>query len=72
MDKVFEQEKIKQKGLDIQKLKNRQIAAISTEESLLDIIPIEWDTDVLNAKAKILLVDKFDEKSMPAIGDNYV
>jgi len=72
VDKVFEQEKIKQKGLDIQKLKNRQIAAISTEESLLDIIPIEWDTDVLNAKAKILLVDKFDEKSMPAIGDNYV
>lgn len=41
--------------LDMSKLKSRKRSTISTEESLKDIIPINWNDEVLNGKKKVII-----------------
>jgi len=51
-------EKNTYKPLDLKKLQNKEHTITSSEEALKDVIPIDWDNDVVNGKKKVLLVDK--------------
>ena len=44
--------------LDMKKIQNKESVLISAEEALKDIIPIEWDEDVLNGNKQVILVEK--------------
>ena len=44
--------------LDMKKLQDRVSRNVSSEEALEDVIPIQWDDDVLNGNTKVLLIDK--------------
>jgi len=46
------------KSLDIRKIKDKKSVVVSTEEALKDVIPIEWDTEVVNGNKHVVLVDK--------------
>ena len=37
-------------------IKHKKSVLISTKEALEDVIPIEWETDVLNGKKQVMLV----------------
>lgn len=41
------------KKIDMMKLKPRIGKTISTKEALKDVIPMQWDNEVLNGKKKI-------------------
>ncbi len=45
------------KSLDINKLKKRKISDITTEESLKDIIPFDFDEDVLSGEKQVTFGD---------------
>jgi len=51
-------EKPTYKPLDIGKIKDKERVFVSTEEALKDIIPIEWDTEVMNKNKRVVLVEK--------------
>jgi len=44
--------------LDLNKLQNKKHTNISSEEALGDVVPIQWDDDVVSGKKKVLLVEK--------------
>ena len=44
--------------LDIKKLQDKVSHTISSEEALEDVIPMQWDDDVLSGVKKVLLTDK--------------
>ena len=44
------------RGLDLNKLKNKEIVVVSTEEALKDVVPISWD-EIIN-----FTIDKEDEE----------
>jgi stage IV sporulation protein B len=46
------------KPLNLKNLKNKNQSAISAEEALADVIPIEWDDEVVSGDKNVLLVDK--------------
>lgn len=43
--------------LDLEKLKNKKRTSISMEESLEDIVPINWSKEVLEGKRKITVTN---------------
>ena len=45
----------KQNTLDLNAICNKQGKTISTKEALQDVIPIEWDKEVLQEKMKIVV-----------------
>lgn len=47
--------KIEYRILYMSKLKSRKKNTMSTEESLKDIIPINWNDEVLNGKKKVII-----------------
>ena len=44
------------KPLDLNKLKDKQHVIISTEDALKDVIPIQWDEDVIRGNKHVVLV----------------
>jgi len=45
------------KPLDVKILQGKKHIAISSEEALQDVVPIEWGEDVISGNAKVLLVE---------------
>lgn len=43
------------RSLNLQKLKNKKITTISSEEALADIVPFNWSEEVLNGTKKVLV-----------------
>ena len=41
--------------LDIESLMKKNITVISTEEALADVIPIQWESAVVNSVKKVVL-----------------
>ena len=50
------------KPLNLKNLQNKKRLTVSTEEALKDVIPIEWDNDVINGNKEVLLVEKNVER----------
>lgn len=50
------------KKIDWSKIANRSVKPLSTQEALKDVIPFEWDDDVINGKTKIV-VKKYEEST---------
>ena len=46
------------KSLDMAKIKDKKSVFLSTEEALEDVVPIEWDAEVLNGNKRVVLVEK--------------
>ena len=46
------------RSLNMEKIRNKKSAFLSTEEALKDVVPIEWDEDVLNGNKQVILVEK--------------
>lgn len=46
------------KPLDMEKIKDKKIIFISTENALKDVVPIEWDEEVATGDKRVLLVGK--------------
>jgi len=44
--------------LDMKKIQNKERVLISAEEALIDVIPIEWNEDVLNGYKQLILIEK--------------
>jgi len=44
--------------LDITKLRSKKSSVISSEESLKDIVPIDWSDEVLSGKKKVIITSK--------------
>ena len=44
--------------LDLNKIKDKQRISVSTKEAIKDVTPINWASDVLNGKRKVLVVGK--------------
>ena len=44
-----------ERKLNLNKLKNRSYKIISSKEALKNVIPIEWNNDILNGKKKIII-----------------
>ena len=56
----------KNTSLKMDFLKNKNIKITSSQEALRDVIPIEWDTPVLDGSTKIKIADTkilWDERS---------
>ena len=51
-------EKTNRRPLNMEKIKNKKNVALSTEKALKDVVPIEWDADVLNGNKQVILVEK--------------
>lgn len=43
------------KKLDMNKLFSKKSTIISTKESLKDVVPIEWNNEVLSGKKKVII-----------------
>ena len=52
MDKVIYRQ------LDMKKIKNKERSFVFAEKALKDVIPIEWDDEVVNGNKRVLLVEK--------------
>ena len=46
------------RSLNMEKIMSKKSILLSTEEALKDVIPIEWDTDVLIGNKQVILVEK--------------
>ena len=46
------------RSLNMEKIRSKKSVLLSTEEVLKDVIPIEWDADVLNGDKQMILVEK--------------
>jgi len=44
--------------LNMEKIKNKKIVFLSTNEALKGVILIEWDADVLNGNKQAILVER--------------
>jgi len=44
--------------LDITKLRSKKSIVISSEESLKDIVPIDWSDEVLSGEKKVIITGK--------------
>ena len=51
------------KPLNLKILKSKEHSVVSTEEALADVIPIEWNDEVISGDKKVLLVDKANPRS---------
>ena len=49
-------DKVTYRPLDLKKIQDKKHTVVSSEEALNDVIPIEWDDDVVSGKKNILLV----------------
>lgn len=47
--------------LDITKLRSKKSSVMSSEESLKDIVPIDWSEDVLSGKTKVIVDSDFKQ-----------
>ena len=45
-------------SLDMDKIRSKKSILLSTKEALKDVIPIEWDADVLTSNKQVILVEK--------------
>lgn len=41
--------------LNIETIKNRIVKTVSTEEALKDIVPIEYPSDIIDGKGKVVI-----------------
>jgi len=46
------------RSLNMEKIRSKKSVFLSTEEALKDVVPIEWDEDVLNGNKQVILVEK--------------
>ncbi|MCL2528633.1 MAG: hypothetical protein FWE42_09480 [Defluviitaleaceae bacterium] len=51
-------DEIAYKPLDLKKLHGKKHVTVSSEEALKDVIPIEWDDDVVSGNKKVLLTNE--------------
>jgi len=51
-------DEITYRTLDIKKLQEKKHTVVSSDEALMDVVPIEWDADVVSGKKRVLLTDK--------------
>lgn len=46
---------VEYRKLDLSKLKSRKRKVISTEDSLRDIVPIQWSDEVISGQKKVVI-----------------
>ena len=51
-------DKITYKPLNMEIIRNKKHVFITAEKALEDVIPIEWDEEVINGNKRVLLVEK--------------
>ena len=51
-------DKLIYRPLDMKKLQDKKHSLTTCEEALKDILPIQWEDDVLSGTKKVLLIDK--------------
>jgi len=51
-------EKPTYKPLDMGRIKGKETVFVSTEEALKDVVPLEWDAEVISGNKRVILVDK--------------